>query len=240
MLNLAEQRLLILAPHLDDEVLGCGGLIRRVKQAGGQVFVLFITVGTTQDFSQAGVSSADRRRAEMEEAAAYFDYDGYHLAFPGEEHHLRMDAMPRRELVHAIERGSEISLEALRPTMLLIPDAHDYNQDHWAVHEAAIVATRPAAPEYKVCQPHISSYELPYSGWARGGPAPQPSLHIALSDADLDAKLEALSLYRSQLKTECGPLSLHGVRTLAAQRGLQCGVRWAESYHVQRLVVAAA
>ena len=89
MINLAKQRLMILAPHLDDEVLGCGGLIHRVKQAGGEVFVLFMTVGTTQDYSQAGVSSAERRRAETEEAAAFFGYDGYHLAFPGEEHHLR-------------------------------------------------------------------------------------------------------------------------------------------------------
>ena len=82
--------------------------------------------------------------------------------------------------------------------------------------------------------------KLPYSGWARGGPQEEPNLHIALSDADLNAKLDGLRLYRSQFKTECGPLSIHGARTLAAQRGIQCGVRWAESYHVQRLVVEAA
>ena len=41
-----DHRLLVIAPHADDEVLGCGGLISRVKQDGGKVFVLIFNVGS--------------------------------------------------------------------------------------------------------------------------------------------------------------------------------------------------
>lgn len=237
MIPLSQQRLLVIAPHPDDEVFGCGGLIRRVKQEGGEVYVLFLTVGTTWDFSSSGRSTWSERVEELERVADFLGYDGYRLAFPGDDHHLKLDVLPRRDLIDAIERGHEISLEALKPTMLLTPGLHDYNQDHWAVHEATIAATRPGAPEFKTHQPYVATYELPYSGWARGGPAEQPQFHVALTDADMDAKVKALELYASQLKSACGPLSVHGVRTLAAQRGIQCGARWAESFHLLRLVI---
>ena len=54
----SRQRVLVLAPHPDDEVLGCGGLMSRVKDAGGEVYVHFLTVGDTADFSAAGLSTA--------------------------------------------------------------------------------------------------------------------------------------------------------------------------------------
>ena len=239
MIPLSEQRVLVIAPHPDDEVFGCGGLIHRVKRAGGEVYVLFMTVGTTWDFSSTGRSTWAERVEEMERVSAFMGYDGYRLAFPGDDYHLKLDTMPRRDLIDAIERGHDISLEGLKPTMRLTPSLHDYNQDHWAVHEATIAATRPGAPEFKTRQPYVATYELSYSGWGRGGPSEQPQFHVAMSNADMDTKVQAVKLYASQLKSTCGPLSVHGVRTLAAQRGIQCGAEWAESYHLLRLVIPA-
>ena len=61
MINLGKQRLLVIAPHADDEVLGCGGLIRKVKRQGGEVYVMFLTVGDTKDFSERGFSIGGSR-----------------------------------------------------------------------------------------------------------------------------------------------------------------------------------
>ncbi|KKR86620.1 MAG: hypothetical protein UU34_C0012G0018 [Candidatus Curtissbacteria bacterium GW2011_GWA1_41_11] len=50
-MDFKKQKLLVIAPHPDDEVIGCGGLIAKIKDAGGQVYVLFLTVGDSRDFT---------------------------------------------------------------------------------------------------------------------------------------------------------------------------------------------
>ena len=44
-MNFGEERLLVIAPHPDDEVLGCGGLINKIKSEGGKVYVQILTMG---------------------------------------------------------------------------------------------------------------------------------------------------------------------------------------------------
>ena len=46
MRNYKDARLLVIAPHADDEVLGCGGLISKIKNDGGEVYVLIFNVGS--------------------------------------------------------------------------------------------------------------------------------------------------------------------------------------------------
>ncbi|MBF6240494.1 PIG-L family deacetylase [Nocardia otitidiscaviarum] len=57
--------MLIIAPHPDDEAIGCGGLISRVTRDGGEVFVLWMTIADIRDYSATGLSTADKRRTEM-------------------------------------------------------------------------------------------------------------------------------------------------------------------------------
>ena len=51
--NLKNKRLLVISPHADDEVLGCGGLISKVKKEGGKVFVLIFNVGSVSSSDNA-------------------------------------------------------------------------------------------------------------------------------------------------------------------------------------------
>src|SRR5919197_1528921 len=143
MINWGDQRLLVVAPHPDDELLGCGGLINRVKRSGGQVYVHFLTVGDTRDYSQTGRSTRDEREREIEEVAKFFDLDGHHLALPGDEFHLKLDRLPRQRVVDIIERDSPLSIAEVRPSIVLIPEVTSYNQDHRAAAQAAITALRP-------------------------------------------------------------------------------------------------
>jgi LmbE family N-acetylglucosaminyl deacetylase len=227
---------LVIAPHPDDEAFGCGGLIHRLKANGSKVYVLYVTVGTTADFSLRGRSSAAERIAEVEQVAAFLRLDGYTIALPGDEHHLRLDALPRKELLDVIERGSELSLERLRPDVVLAPSGTDYNQDHQAISEATMTALRPGAPEHKSFQPVVLTYELPCSQWNLADSLPCPGLYVRLDAQALRAKLTAVELYRSQLKSPRSPLSVRGAEVLAAYRGLQCGAVAAEAFHIKRLV----
>lgn len=240
-MDFSDKTVLILAPHPDDEVFGCGGFIHRLKQDSARVYVLFITNGTTEHFVATGksaeFSTAPQRRNEIEQVADFLNYDGYSIAFEGDQYHLQLDQLPQRELVHAIERGGDISLESLQPDIVLTPMASDYNQDHRATFLAAMTALRPASTKYRHFCPLVMCYELPYQQWNVEEQTSAPEYLVRLSTENMSAKIAALELYSSQLKSLSSPLSVHGIKTLASLRGLQCGVEAAEAYTIRRLVV---
>lgn len=236
MINLKDKTILIISPHPDDEVFGCGGFIHRCKQQGGKVYVLYLTVGTTQDFSKQGISNSENRIREIEKVSTFLGYDGYRIAFPGNAFHLKLDTLPQKDIIHEIERGQDISLEALKPDIVLMPSENDYNQDHRAAAQATITATRPSSPTFKSFQKMVMTYELPAFSWSSDkGLAFSPNLYITLNEQELKVKLDALSMYGSQLKDPMNPLSLHGSTLQASIRGLQVGQKHAEAFFIKRL-----
>lgn len=229
-----ETRLLVIAPHPDDEVFGCGGLIHRVKSEGGQVFVLFLTVGNTKDFSKKGGSTYDERMREIRRVAQFLKYDKWRIAFPGDEYHLQLDAMPQKRLINEIERGGGVSIEAVKPTMVAVPSLYDHNQDHRAANRATITATRPAPSRFKHLVGRVIEYEFPYFAWTSETEHSSPNIFLTLDPSDLKAKLKALALYKSQMKVQNGPISVRGAATLAHMRGIQSGVDHAEAFTLRR------
>ncbi|MDH3635953.1 MAG: PIG-L family deacetylase [Gammaproteobacteria bacterium] len=237
MIDLSKVRALVIAPHPDDEVFGCGGIIHRIKREGGKVYVMYVTVGTAKDFSDKGISTADERISEIEKVADYLDFDDFDIALSGDKYHLKLDAIPQGELVHAIERGSKLALHIIEPNLVLTTSNHDYNQDHRAVFKATVTALRPASLKQKSYQSMLATYELPYHAWNTAETLSSSSLYVKLEEADLSAKIEALKLYQSQLKQADSPLSVHGVKTMASYRGLQCGAMAAETFWLKRLAI---
>ena len=236
MINLTKQRLLVIAPHPDDEIFGCGGLIHAVKKGGGKVAVLYLAVGTTQDFSQKGSSTTDERVREIERVAKKMRIDDWHLAFPGNEFHLQLDALPQKKLIHEIERG-KVSLERFKPTIFAYPSFADYNQDHRAANEASTTAARPVNGNFKHVPSVCLEYEFTYRGWSPIEPR-EPNLFLSLDKAALQAKLTALALYRSQMKTKKGPVSVYAAEAQAKMRGVLAGVDHAEAYVARRIRVS--
>jgi len=237
MLYFKNQKILIIAPHPDDEIYGAGGLIYRAKNEGAKIYILYLTVGTTKDFSKKGVSTAEERIKEIKKVAQFLNFDGYKIAFPGNEYHLKLDSIPQKDLINEIERGTDISIEKIMPQCVLLPRNDDYNQDHRAVHDAAISAARPTVSLHKHFVPLIVHYELPYTAWSMKGNEPKPNAFLPLSENDLEVKIRALKLYRSQMKGSDGPLSPHGVKTLAQFRGLEAGTAYAEAFTIKRFVL---
>lgn len=236
-LALGSMTTLVIAPHPDDEIFGCGGLLHRVKMAGGRVYVLYITVGDTVDFSEKGYSTAEERMEEVAQVARLLDFDGYSMALPGNEYHLKLDSVPQATLVHAIERAGDISLRGLRPDIVLAPSVSDYNQDHRATALAAMTAVRPGPRNHKSFPSLVLSYELPYQQWNVADSLPAPNLLVALEPSNMAAKIAALELYKSQMKSPESPLSVHGAEALATYRGLQCESARAEAFQIKRLVI---
>ena len=227
------QRLLIVSPHPDDEILGCGGLIKRIKDQGGKVYVLFLTVGDTQEYSKRGISNGHERISEIEKVAKFLKYDDYQILFEGNTFHLRLDSIPQIELISKIEE----SLNRIKPTIIAFPQFQDYNQDHRTTAQAVITATRPAPPEFKSFQPLVLAYEsVSVASWAQGQ-IDNPNFFVKLSEDELSFKLKALGMYKSQVRKGAHPRSLKSLGNLARYRGVQCGVEAAEAYICYRNLI---
>jgi LmbE family N-acetylglucosaminyl deacetylase len=237
MIKFKNQKILVIAPHPDDEVIGCGGLIHRAKKEGAKVYILFMTVGDVKAFSKKGFSTQNEREREVKRLAKFLKYDGYRIVFPGNEYHLKLDAVPQKEIAHEIERGEKISLEAIKPDIILAPQVDDYNQDHRAVARAVITATRPTPKDLKVSPPLILLYEFPVSDWSVLDQRPNANLFLKLDKKNIQAKMKAMDLYESQIKPYPHFISSEALNVLAKFRGIQCGVEHAEAFILKRLTV---
>ncbi|MBR8740898.1 PIG-L deacetylase family protein [Nocardiopsis sp. MG754419] len=232
-MNWSQERVLVYAPHPDDETLGCGGLMHKAKRAGAEIHVQFMTVGDTSDQSVKGFSTAQERHSEIKKVSEHFRWDGWHMALPGDAHHLRLDGVPRLDLTRLIERDSPLSITRVEPTVVLIPHRTSYNQDHRATAEAVHTALRPSDTRLRHHPRLVLAYEEAADQW-RDEPVEPPNLIVELSEEDLLAKLHGMELYGSQSHEHPHTRSELTLRSLAVLRGMQAGVALGEGYHVLR------
>lgn len=236
MISLKNQILFVVAPHPDDEVIGCGGLIKKVKDEGGKAYVLFLTVGDTRDFSQNGFSTKDERLREIENVAKLLKYDDYKIAFAGNDFHLKLDVIGQKEVMDIIERKSNVSIEKIKPTIVTFPSISSYNQDHKMAADSTHAALRVSSREDKHFVPITLSYEEPADGWSLYNHQ-QMNFYVSLNKQQIEAKIIAMSLYKSQLRPFPNPRSLETLRFLASFRGSQSSSVFAESFVSYRTAV---
>jgi LmbE family N-acetylglucosaminyl deacetylase len=230
----ASQRVLVIAPHADDEAYGCAGTIAKVKAAGGKVYVLCASVGDLRHYSSespavSGTTRADELRASME----ILGVDGYEILFTDAGSHLRLDAISRRDLMALIERDSAYAIDRVRPTVIVLPAA-SYNQDHEALFAAGFAACRPHLRDQKPFVNMVLACDAVQLGWR---PTPfHPNVYVDISEY-LGAKLDALACHKSQLRPAPDPGSLANVERLARLRGAEIGVDAAEGFECYRIVL---
>lgn len=199
---------LVIAPHPDDEVLGAGGVIARLADAGRAVHVCVVTRGRPPAFSD---EQTNRVRAEAQAAHA-------HLGVT-QTHWLDLPAAGLAELPHS-EMNAAIGalVRDLAPDLLLIPHIGDIHMDHQLVFLSALVASRPHQDTYPAT---ILAYEtLSETNWNAPYLTPPflPNVFVDIA-ATLDRKLEAFALFESQVKTAPHERSVDTLRALATLRG---------------------
>lgn len=231
MADLKNERLLVIAPHPDDEVIGCGGLIKKIKENGGKVFVLFLTNGDTKDFSKEGYSSQEKRDEEISSVAKFLEYDDWEIAFEGNDYHLKLDRLGQLSLMEAIERTSRVSIQNIKPTIIATPSHYSYNQDHRAAAEAVHAALRPSPKGSKHLVAKIIAYEESVDTWSLREQT-QPNFYVFLTKAQLKAKLDAMDKYTSQVREYPNMRSSKILESLAVLRGSVIGEEYAEAYHI--------
>lgn len=217
------RRVLVVAPHPDDEVLGCGGTIARLAAAGAQVEVCVVTRGRTPPFDAAMV---ERVVGEAKAAHALLGVTETHwLELPA----AALDRVPVAELNAAIGGVVARSL----PEIVLVPFVGDMHFEHRLVFEACLVACRPLQRETPRA---IWCYEtLSETNWnaPHVTPAFIPQLFVDIT-AFLPQKLAAMELFASQVQPFPHERSLRALESLARLRGATVCREAAEAFVVVR------
>ena len=233
---LSKQRLLVVAPHADDETAGAGGLIARVKDAGGKAYVMVLSTGDLLQFDDTGKKTKKAtRRDELAGAMKALGVDAWEIVYEDTRLHLRLETLPRRELADQIERRARLATEKTRPTMIVLP-APSYNQDHEATYKAGIAACRPHHAKTKAFQSIVLIADAPQLAWS-GRDAFHPNFYVDISGKFLEQKLKAFSCHKSQIRPEPSQAGIGAQRLLAEARGREISVAAAEAFECARFVL---
>jgi LmbE family N-acetylglucosaminyl deacetylase len=210
---------LVVAPHPDDEVLGCGGVIARHAAQGDRVHVAVVTRGIAELFPPELIEES---RQEMRAAHQILGVSGLSfLDFPAP----MLDTVPKYKISNAL--GNEIKLHM--PEILYLPHRGDIHSDHQIIFHSALVAARPIndCPVRRIlCYETLSETE-----WAvpSGENAFIPTVYQDISKY-LEVKLKALSCFRTQMKPSPHPRSLLSIENLARLRGATVSSLAAEAF----------
>lgn len=222
-------KILVIAPHADDEILGCGGTIKKKIDEGIIVHVLVLTnahVGMPEVFTEELIEKV-RKEAIMAHQILGVQKTMF-KDFPAP----KLDQFPIAVIANAI---SEIINTGQYDTVY-IPHHGDIHIDHKVTFEAATVACRPL-----INSPvrNIFSYEtLSETEWANPNSSDYfiPNYFEILPAEAFAAKCDALTIFKSQLKEFPCSRSLETVEALAKYRGATISYPKAEAFRIIRMV----
>lgn len=224
------EKILVVAAHPDDEVLGCGGTIARHADAGDQVQVLLVAEGATsrqpqRDRDQASYELSDLAQA-AQQAGSILGAQGVELLDLPDN---RLDSLDRLDLIKQIEER----IARHQPQVVYVHHAGDVNIDHRRLHEAVVTTCRPT-PGQPVRR--LLSYEVASSTeWQPPGSAPafQPNWFVDIT-AQWERKRQALEAYAAEMRPWPHARSIEALEHLARWRGAQVGVEAAEAFCLLR------
>lgn len=211
------KKILVIAPHADDEVLGCGGYLLHRKALGDDIKIIIATIG-----------GIDRRQIFTERLKEFYSVcetlgvDGDYL-YPNLD--AILDDIPSFEITTKLDK----IIDEYKPNEIFI-NCLSKHQDHVKLYNCAMASMRlregyspdmVALYEYPFS---VQSYDIPNGG----------KIYHDISDV-IDDKVSLFEKYKSQVKSSPSPLNEHGIKALAAIRGLENGCEYAEMFYLQKM-----
>jgi len=214
-------RLLIIAAHPDDEVLGCFGTVSKLIKKGYEAYTLILGEGKTS----RGETNLNELKKEAIQANKYIGIkDIFFKDFPDNQ----FDSVPLLEIVKSIE---EIK-NKIKPNVIFTHFENDLNIDHQITYKAVITATRPMEKEsvkeiysFEVLSSTEWEYPLTFS----------PNTFFDISET-LEDKIKAMSFYKSELREFPHPRSLEAIELNAKNWGYKVGKKAVEAFKIVRII----
>lgn len=217
------KKILIVAAHPDDEVLGCFGTVARLIQDGYEAFTLILGEGKTA--RGEGQEEISILREEIQKANRTIGVKEVFIEnFPDN----CFDSVALLDIVKTISKYKEL----IEPDIIFTHFANDLNIDHQITYKAVITATRPMQNE---CVKEIYAFEI-LSSTEWNYPTTFSANTFFDISSTLQLKLDAMSEYRSELCEFPHPRSLKGIELNAHYQGMRVGKEAVEAFEVIRVV----
>ncbi len=220
-------KILIVAAHPDDEILGCGGTILKFKKTHN-IEVMFMTDGVSSRSNIKSLKASKKTR--INECLKVFNYlkikKPIFNSFPDNE----MDSVPFINIVRTIEK----KVFSYKPDIIITHFENCLNIDHQLTFKAVVTACRPIK---KSSVKKILSFEVPSStDWTLNNKKNfNPNYFVDISKF-IKQKINALKIYKSEIRKYPHSRSLKNVKALAQVRGTSCGRNYAEAFVVSRII----
>jgi len=223
------KKILVIAAHPDDELLGCGATLLLYRKKGFKIKTVFLGDGE---------SSRTVKREKLLKLIKRREYQANKIAkkcnfltpifkrYPDN----RLDTVPFLNIVKFIEN----EIKQLKPDIIFTHFENDLNIDHQLVFKAVVTATRPLSKTFvkKIyCFETPSSTEFNFN--RKHKKIFNPNLFIDVSKI-INRKISLLKIYKTEIKPWPHPRSLKSIKNLASFRGSQIGVKFAEAFIILR------
>lgn len=223
-----KKKILLIAAHPDDEVLGCGGTILKLAKKGHYVDVLLMTKGIVSRskdfFNQKKILKLNAQTAASGRILKFKSIDNLNL--PDNE----MYKVNFLDIVKMIEK----KIKETKPSIIFTHFENDLNVDHQITYRAVITATRPM-PGISVNEVYsfetVSSTEWNY-GHNKGF---CPNLFVNIKK-EIKQKISALKKYKLEMRKFPHARSVENIISLAKFRGASVGYEYAEAFKIIRIL----
>jgi LmbE family N-acetylglucosaminyl deacetylase len=216
-------QILIIAPHADDEVLGCGGTIAKYTKRKDKVCLCIMTKAYIPDWSKKFLKN------RPEEIKMVNKILGINKTFCLDYPTAKLNTISQKELNDEILK----IIDKVKPDIMYIPHSGDLHKDHRIIFESSLVAIKSTKNRIR----KILSYETLSETDLQQSMAPFiPNVYVDIQDT-FEKKIKAMKAYKSELKQYPHPRSLEIIKALAEKRGSEVGLKFAEAFMLVREVM---
>lgn len=221
------RKVLIIAPHPDDETLGCGGTIVRHIEEGDEVhWVIVTSIDELSCFTEIRKNS---RREEIQKVKFEYGFKSIHeLKFNS----MQLDVLEKGAVIAAM---SSVFNE-VEPDTVYVPYRLDAHSDHEVVHDAAMACTKSFRyPFIKTVRVYETLSETEF-GMRPEDAGFKPNTYVDISSY-LSRKIEIMSMYKGEMGDHPFPRSVDSLKALALLRGAVAGCYYAEGFMTVKEIV---
>lgn len=222
-------KVLVIAAHPDDEILGMGGSIKKLTRSGHNVKILIMATGITSRLSlNSKIDTATKKQLKQlhndaKKASKILGVTKLEMLNLSDN---EMDKISNLEVTKKIEKV----IEKFKPDTVFTHSEHDLNIDHRITYNATITATR---PYQKSTVKKILTFEVPSSTEWNFSKTFSPNIFIDITK-ELSYKIRSMKAYKTELRAYPHPRSTKGLEIIAKRWGTVSGYKAAEAFCLVR------